>query len=195
MSQGLEVLLRTSHHPCLTGVWEDQMKQRMGSGNVKQQVLHRCPGKQSTRVEGRATLLHSGLEQRDLRDCPIQSSEGSSTMPRVGSRGQQGACLPGKQPGGWAEVMDRGDSTGEGGQHGVWDQPSLGEVCRWCLPSSPVEAQVTGAQPSAPRGLALPIGKTGHSSACPRPHPSHVPWPWCGGVVALRTGLWPFLYV
>lgn len=140
---------------------------------------------------------HTGGGQSDslLRDCPIQSSEGSSTMPRVGSRGQQGACLPGKQPDGWAEVRDRRDSTGEGGQRGVWDQPSLGGVCRWRLPSSPVEAQVTGARPSAPRGLALPISETGHSSACPRPHPSHVPWPWCGGVVALRRGLWPFLCV
>ena len=56
------MLPRTRHHLCLTGIWEDQTKQRMGSGKVEQQVPHRCPGKQSTRVEGRAAL--SGLEQR-----------------------------------------------------------------------------------------------------------------------------------
>lgn len=177
---------------------------RLGRSNETEDGKWQCKTAGAAQVSSEAehvgggqsdSLLHSGLEQRDLRDCPIQSSEGSSTMPRVGSRGQQGACLPGKQPDGWAEVRDRGDSTGEGGQRGVWDQPSLDGVCRWRLPSSPVEAQVTGAQPSAPRGLALPISKTGCTSACPRPHPSHVPWPWCGGVVALRRGLWPFLCV
>lgn len=143
----------------------------MGSGNVNS----RCRiGVLGSRARGwRAERLSLGWS-RDLRDCRLRSSQGSSTVPRVGSRGQQGACLPGKQllvTDGWEEVGDRRDSTGEGGQRRVRDQPSLKGVCRWHLPSSLVEVQVTGARPSAPRGLALPISKTGNSSACPRPHP------------------------
>lgn len=69
-----------------------------------------------------------------------------------------------------SESGDRGDSTGEGGQRRVWDQPSRRGM-QVAPPFQPSGGSGDRARPSAPRGLALPISKTGNSLACPRPHP------------------------
>lgn len=128
----------------------------------------------------RAERLSLGWS-RDLRDCRLRSSQGSSTVPRAGSRGQQqGACLPGKQllvSDGWEERWGTGRQHWRGwATQGPGSSP-LSRGMQVAPPSSLVEVQVTGARPSAPRGLALPINKTGNSSGVSLPPPP----PMCCG--------------
>lgn len=133
-----------------------------------------CPvqrGRQSSKgsraggVEGRASLLAplcTGADASLNRGSRGSSTrEPSAAMPSSGSRGQQGACLPGKQSlkmwwwclgKRWGDRGGRGTGTLEScGEHGTLDQLSLGGVYRWLLLPSPLEAWLTGARLSGPR--------------------------------------------
>ena len=177
---------------------------RLGRSNETEDGKWQCKTAGAAQVSWEAE--HAGGGQSD--SAPLWAgAERSQGLPDTKQQGLQHNAQSRQQRAArgllaWKAAWWLGRGDGQGRQHwGGWATWGLGSaLSQWGMQVVP-PFQCSGGlgdrcSAFCAKGLGLAHQyKTGHSSACPRPHPSHVPWPWCGGVVALRRGLWPFLYV